>query len=136
MPKLVCTIALLLIVGSSAAADSPASIPESGRDRAGAAFDAFAARWMGEARESEQHDRANPSVAPGAAAPLITYRGFGDDYDLELRPTGNPSAPYVGLLRYTEHVYNCASLEIAECTIVSSIPVTEIFRYQKGRWRY
>lgn len=129
-------VVLLLALALPAAADSPAAIADSSRERAGAAFDAFAARWMTEARQSEARARANPNVQPGAAAPLITYRGYGDGYDLELRPTGNPSAPYVGLLRYTEHVYNCTGVEATECAIVSSVPITEIFRYSGGRWRY
>ncbi len=136
MSKLVWLTVALLCLAAPAAADSPAAIADSSRERAGAAFDAFAARWMDDARESEARARANPNVQPGAGSPLITYRGYGDDYSLELRPTGNPSAPYVGLLRYTEHVYNCTSVAASDCAIVSSVPVTEIFRFQDGRWRY
>ncbi|MBW2267632.1 MAG: hypothetical protein JRH16_03570 [Deltaproteobacteria bacterium] len=136
MQKLACILACLVLAASAAHADSPAAIPDSSHDRAGAAFDAFAAKWMDRARDTEEQSRANPSVKPGASAPLVTYRGYGDDYSLELRPTGNPSAPYVGLLRYTEHLYGCSSIEATTCTIVSSVPITEIFRYQGGRWRY
>ena len=136
MSKLAHAIICLAFAASAAHADSPASIPDSGRERAGAAFDAFAAKWMDRARNSEKEGRANPSVKPGATAPLVSYRGYGDDYALELRPTGNPISPYVGLLRYTEHTYSCSDVEATDCSIVSSIPVTEIFRYQSGRWRY
>ena len=136
MSKLTRVIACLMLAANAAQADSPASTPDSGRDRAGAAFDAFAAKWMDRAHATEQESRANPSVKPGATAPLVTFRGYGDDYALELRPTGNPNSPYVGLLRYTEHVYSCSSVEATDCTIVSSVPITEIFRYQSGRWRY
>ena len=91
---------------------------------------------MAKARSAEAQGRANPTVKPGAATPLITYRGYSDDYHLELRPTGHPSAPYVGLLRYTELVYSCRSADAKDCSIASSVPVTEIFRYQNGRWVY
>ena len=136
MSKLAFAIACLALATSAAHADSPATIPDTGRDRAGTAFDVFAAKWMDRARDSEKNDRANPSVKPGAAAPLVTYRGYGDDYALELRPTGNPTSPFVGLIRYTEHLYSCTSVEATDCSIVSSVPITEIFRYQSGRWRY
>ncbi len=134
--KLACAVACFALAASAVHADSPASIPDSDRERAGAAFDAFATKWMDHARDSERESRANPSVKPGAVAPLVSYRGYGDDYALELRPTGNPTSPYVGLLRYTEHLYRCSSVEATDCTIVSSVPITEIFRYQSGRWRY
>jgi hypothetical protein len=136
MSKLACAVACLVLAAGAAHAGSPAAIPEAGRDRAGAAFDAFSAQWMARAHGAELAGRANPSVAPGTATPLVTYRGYGDDYALELRPTGNPNAPYVGLLRYTEHVYSCSSVDASDCTIVSSVPMTEIFRYLSGRWRY
>jgi hypothetical protein len=125
-----------LLAAAEASADSPAAIPESGRHRAGAAFDSFAASWMKKSRGLEARHRAKPTVKPGAAMPLVTYRGYSDDYHLELRPTGHPSAPYVGLLRYTELVYSCRSVAAKDCSIASSIPVTEIFRYQDGRWTY
>lgn len=136
MTKLTCALTCLLLIASAAHADSPAAISDTGRDRAGSAFDAFAVQWMQRARAAEITGRANPNVTPGAVAPLVSFRGYAEDYDLELRPTGNPTSPYVGLLRYTENLYTCSGVAATDCKIVSSIPVTEIFRYQGGRWRY
>ena len=75
-------------------------------------------------------------MKPGASAPLVTYRGYGDDYSLELRPLATRAPPTWGCSAIPEHLYGCSSIEATTCTIVSSVPITEIFRYQGGRWRY
>ena len=125
----------LLTVGS-AGAGPPAAIPDRAHHRAETAFEQFAADWMLNVRTLEQQARSHPTARPGAVEPVFTYRGYGPDYSLELRPTGHTRAPYVGLLRYTEHIYRCATLDAERCNVASSIPVTEIFRYKNGRWSY
>jgi hypothetical protein len=59
-----------------------------------------------------------------------------DSFETEIRPTGRPSAPYVGVLHYTEHTYTCADALGNDCRVTSSLPVTEIFRFRDGRWGY
>ncbi|NNL66142.1 MAG: hypothetical protein HKP30_07870 [Myxococcales bacterium] len=125
-----------LLAAAPALADAPAAIPDAAQTRAGVSFDAFAAKWMKKARGLEVENRSDPTVKPGTETPLVTYRGYSDDYHVELRPTGHPSAPYVGLLRYTELVYSCRTVAAKDCSVASSVPVTEIFRYQDGRWNY
>lgn len=117
-------------------ADSPAAIRAPGEERVQSTFDRFAETWMEKVKGMEENQRQNPTVRPGAANPLVTYRGYGDDFSTELRPTGHPSAPYVGILRYSEHLYSCATVEATNCTVASTVPVTEIFRYENGRWVY
>ena len=55
---------------------------------------------------------------------------------MESRPTEPRFAPFVGILRYNEQVYNCNGVDATKCSVSSSLPVTEIFRYQGGRWIY
>ena len=129
-------IPIFLSLVASAAAGSPASIPDSGRHRAAASFQEFATGWMEKVRKLEQDHRTRPAVVIGALEPVVTYRSFGDDFSIELQPTGRPRAPYLGLLRYTEHVHSCGGIETSECSIASTVPVTEIFRFQYGRWNY
>lgn len=137
MKRIACIIALLLLAGTALADQPPAAIaPDTGRVRAEVAFEDFAADWMAKVRALEQRHRTNPTIKQGASEPVLTYRGYGEGYTVELRPTGNVRAPYVGLLRYTEHVYSCREMEVDDCTIASSVPVTEIFRFQNGRWNY
>jgi hypothetical protein len=126
-------IVALLAAASPALADSPAAIDKSAPG-AEASFKKFAKDFMARHYQSEAQAKKSPTVARGTNQ--VTYRGYDDDWTVELRPTGHPSAPYVGLLRYTEHTYSCTDMSAKKCRIASSTPVTEIFRYQKGGWGY
>jgi len=129
-------LSAMLLTAATALADSPAALSNPAQVRAEASFQRFVEAWMEKVHALELKHRSNPTVSDGAARPLVTYRGYGDEYSVELRPTGHPRAPYVGLLRYTEHVYSCRTIEAESCRVASSVPVTEIFRYQNGRWTY
>ena len=133
----ICTLALaLLAMAAPALADDIASIPDSADERARDSFSEFARSWMAKMEVNEAKNRENPTVQPGPSANIVTYRGFDEGFTVELRPTGQPSAPFVGILRYNEQVYSCNAVDASKCTVASSLPVTEIFRYQGGRWIY
>ena len=121
--------ACLLLAGAALADAAPAP----GADRAEAGFQDFARQWMTKLRGLEEQ---RPRVSAGPGNLVFTYRGYADEFRTELQPTGQASAPYVGLLHYTERVYTCPSLEASECTIAATLPVTEIFRMQGGSWSY
>jgi len=133
-------LCFLLLSAAPAPADEvdapPMAIPEAGHIRAERAFADFTASWMQKVKASEQEGRQNPTVQAGARQPVFTYKGYGSDYKTELRPTGHERAPFVGLLRYTEHTYSCESIAATNCRVASTMPVTEIFRYQDDRWSY
>lgn len=114
--------------GSSAALGEPAAIAASdpAYAKAEAAFQTFAADWMKKMSAAEAHEKQQ---ARGGS-----YRGYGDDFKIELKPTGSPAAPYVGLLRYQEH--QCAAGGGSGCRVLGTTAVTEIFRFQGGRWIY
>jgi hypothetical protein len=126
----------LLVLPATAMADSPAAISDASRSRAEDQFHQFAKTWMANVQRLQTQDRDKPTVRAGANGTQVSYRGYGDDYSVELRPTGHPSAPYVGLLRYTELMYSCPSASSKDCSVSSRVPVTEIFRYENGRWSY
>ena len=126
----------VLLVAASPALGQPASVPDAAYGRAETAFDGCVADWMTKVRTMEEQASRKPTVEPGATDPVFTYRGYGDRYSIELRPTGQATVPYVGLLRYTEHVYSCQSAKAEVCSVASTLPVTEIFRYRNGRWSY
>jgi len=134
-----CFASALLVLGLSAAASAeepPAALWDS-QDRAQSSFERFADEWMTKVQSSTVDAQQRPTIRPGAnGGPMITYRGYGDDYSVELRPTGHASAPYVGILRYQEQVYSCRDAQATDCSVASTIPVTEIFRFQNGRWVY
>jgi hypothetical protein len=129
-------VCALLITPAIALADSPAAISDASRTRAEDQFQQFAKTWMAKVQKLQTQDRGKPNLHAGAGGAQASYRGYSDDFTTELRPTGHPSAPYVGLLRYTELMYSCPSAGATDCTVASRVPVTEIFRYENGRWSY
>lgn len=135
MVRCIPMIALVALfsAASPAFADSPAAI-DPGRPGAEAAFKEFAKDFMAKHYRLEEKERMQPTLSRGNNQ--VTYRGYDDKYTVELRPTGHPSAPYVGLLRYTERIYSCTDMDAKNCRIASTVPVTEIFRYQNGSWSY
>jgi len=133
----ICTLAVaLLLMAAPALADDVAAIPDSADERARTSFSDFARSWMAKMQKNEAQNRKNPTVQPGPSENVVTYRGIGEDFTVELRPTGHPSAPFVGILRYNEQVYSCDGANASKCSVSSSLPVTEIFRYQGGSWVY
>ena len=130
--RLLLLVAVSTLLAAPAFADPPAALGDAGQARIESQFHEFAKQWMSRVQTLQ----AKPVAMAGASQPIFTYRGYGDDYSIELRPTSHAAAPYVGLLRYTENVYSCSSADAKDCRIASSVPVTEIFRYQDGRWSY
>jgi len=90
-------------------------------------FDAFAQSWMA---KLERH------ATDGRQGGGHGYRAYTKEWQTELRPTGHKVAPWVGLLRYGEENYSCGNGKAASCSLSSTTPVMEIFRFQDGRWVY
>jgi hypothetical protein len=121
-------VSALGCAAAAASASEPASIAPSdpALAKAEASFQSFATEWMRKMAAAEAHEKAK---AAGGS-----YRGYDDAFKIELKPTGSSSAPYVGLLRYQEH--QCAAGSGSTCKVTSTTAVTEIFRFQGGRWVY
>ena len=101
--------------------NDPAAAAPGGDAQVRQAFDRFAQDWMEKVKRN------------AIAAPNGGRREYAD-YSIELRATGQSAAPYVGLLRYTENLVECSAP--GKCATTAAIPVTEIFRFEKGRWIY
>jgi hypothetical protein len=127
---------LALLLATPALAGPPAAIPDAGRERAGRAFESFASEWMAKMENAERQNRSRPKAASNGSGQHFTYRGYGSEFETELKPTGHPAAPYVGLLRYREELYTCSDKATKNCSVSTHTPVTEIFRFQNGRWIY
>jgi hypothetical protein len=136
-PLAACLV-LALALASGAAAESGATFaaPKADRDQAAASFDAFASQWMSRMQRVEEDNRRKPSIERGSGAPRVSYRGYTDDFRVELRPTGYPGAPFVGLIRYGEQLFTCSDVGATRCGVAHTTPITEIFRFQGGRWIY
>jgi len=83
-------------------------------------------------------ERAEDRNRQGVKASQDSYRGVRDDFfRVQLRPTGSAKAPYVGVLQYQEQQIRCENPKARKgCKVVSTTPVTEIFRFQNGHWIY
>ena len=126
-------IVAVALASTPALAGAPADLGDPGDDNARASFQRFARSWMDKVKKLEAANRKKPTVKPSASGTQTTYRGYGEDFSIELRPTGQAIAPYIGLLRYKELVYSCVK---DRCSVASTVPVTEIFRMSDGRWVY
>ncbi len=130
---------IVLCVGwaaASAGAEPAALSPDAPLSRAEESFARFASDWMQGVRELEAEERRKPRIQRSARDPLVTYRGYAPHFTTEVQATGRPTAPFVGLLQYTELLYSCSDAAATECNVASRVPLTEIFRFQDGRWRY
>ena len=126
----------VLLLGAQALAGPPAAIPDPdpAHARALRSFEGFAASWMRKMRKGAAITRRKPARNdPGARRTYVDYDG---SFRVELRPTGRPRAPFVGILRYAEIEYACADHTNDHCTAASRQGVTEIFRFEDGHWVY
>jgi hypothetical protein len=94
-------------------------------------FKQFAASWMKQIGRDGERPR---DAASGLVRTIV--RRVSSDFTTQLRATGKTAAPYVGILSYTEHVYSCSGPAEADCEILESSPVTELFPLQGGEWKY
>ncbi|MCH2172192.1 hypothetical protein MK489_15510 [Myxococcota bacterium] len=108
---------------------SSASLADEEQTRARKAFEAFAVTWMETVQE-----HATPNITGQGTGAGLAYRQYEDDFTTEIRATGSENTPFVGVLRYRESLYQCTGPGSEGCAIVSSAPVTEIFRYENDSW--
>ena len=105
-------------------------------ERAEESFGRFARKWMSKLGEPMKRrsnvQRVSLRAIPGRPS---SFRGYEGDFQLDLRPTGVESSPFVGILRYSELTYRCTG-DQGPCRVVDRTPVTEIFRLKGGRWIY
>jgi hypothetical protein len=135
--RILATLAFLLLSAGPAMSGPPAAIPEhDSHRRAVNSFESFASGWMEKMARAEAQNRAKPQIRPYGSRTLITYRGYGNDFDIEVKNTGYAPAPFIGILRYSEKLYTCVDSAATRCQVASTTPVTEIFRFQGGRWVY
>ena len=129
---------IALGVGTAALAGPPAAIPNTdpAQQRAERSFDDFAKGWMQKMARAEGENRTKPALQAQGDVMVASYRGYDDNYRFELKPTGSKTAPWVGILRYHELTYTCADKSTSSCAPSKTMRVTEIFRFQGGKWIY
>jgi hypothetical protein len=129
---------LILCCAAAAWANPPAAIPNTdpAHQRAERSFHEFATGWMQKMERLETANRAKPKREANGGTAVASYRGYAEDFQIELRPTGSSTAPWVGILRYNEMLFMCADQLAKNCSTGKTTRVTEIFRFQGGKWIY
>ena len=112
----------------------PAKI--AGSSGAQGAFGKFATSWMADMEKREASNRRSPAIQRYAGRTYATYVGYSQEWNTEVHATGDSSAPYVGVLHYKEQTYTCSDETTRSCSVASTTPVTEVFPYRDGRWKY
>ena len=119
-----CLRGLALSAAPLSIAADPAKRDSGDQAAARQRFEGFAKGWLSDLRKlGGQARRAGQN-----------HMGPGDDFHVELRPTGSAGAPFVGILHYTEHNIRCTGANA--CKRAGTSHVSEIFRYQNGKWIY
>jgi hypothetical protein len=130
-------LAPLALSGAAfAQAAAPKAVTPADHAKAEASLGSFASQWMDRMQRVEDDNRKKPAMKEQPGGPKHQYTGYTDDFKIEIRPTGYPGAPFVGLIRYGEQLIECADRGATKCRATKTRKVTEIFRFQNGRWVY
>lgn len=132
------TALLLLALATPSLAGPPAAVaPASAKlEEAKASFDRFARSWMKKMERAEANNRSRARPTRKGRGWQLRYRAYGGALRTRLRPTGHAAAPFVGVLSYDEEEMVCETARAERCRVATIIPVSEIFRFQNGRWVY
>jgi hypothetical protein len=131
--RLLLVLALLFSGFGTSAAASEQQIENS--------FRKFAQEYMtGLRRENCRSEAVSPvqSYENGYFIRSVDYNG---QWAVYLKKTDSKATPYIGMLTYQEkHLVRYAAeakdLGPQSESVVSEVPVTEIFRYSAGSWQY
>lgn len=124
-------------LGSAGLAQAEPASRGSGKDTgAFRAFGKFAKSWMADMAKRERTHRSSPTIEQTGKKAFATYTGYSPEWNVEVHATGDQTSPYVGVLRYEEQLYTCRDETTRACSISRSTPVTEVFPYRDGTWKY
>jgi hypothetical protein len=132
-------------LGSASAADEPTA-PTSLETEfahletplAKASFETFVTSWLSQLAEDAQEERERNHLSVHVSDFNLghSYRDIATEYEIRFKETGRASAPYVGVVRYVEHRYDCIGAPTETCQRVDSSEIYEIFPFKNGNWHY
>jgi hypothetical protein len=122
--------------GALTAPTSSLTLPEA--EAVHAAFEAFVTDWLAQLAEDAKEERERNRYAVGVSDLTLghSYRNIAGEYDIRLKATGREGTPYVGVVRYVEHRYECSASPAEVCEQVDAAEITEIFPFTNGDWKY
>ena len=106
-----------------------------------ATFDAFTIEWMQKLVQTEDFHKTQAQVVESPDGFAVEYVGYIPDRLIKVKKTDSSDTPYVGILTYSEKKLRCAGKTKEEALQgpfeqVETNPVSEIFRFTKGKWVY
>lgn len=118
--------------------DTPQPARSSDGDAAHASFETFANEWLAQLTDDarQERDRNRLTVRVSGTPKGHSYRQIPGEYKIRIKKTNREGTPYVGVLRYVEHRYECSRPPAELCEQVESSEITEIFPYKNGDWHY
>lgn len=126
----------------SAAAKQPAKFSPSNQDEtAKKGFELFVRDWMSKLVSVSDQNVKHVKLMNDQDGYSGRYICYGPDCDFEVKPTTSKEAPFIGILRYKEKHFEKRGVTFAEASeapavVAMEVPVTEIFRFSKGKWVY
>lgn len=104
-------------------------------------FADFVADWMKKLEAINNANRAKLKIQAVDGGYSCCYVHYGPDREFWIKRTDSPATPFVGFLRYSEKTlqkYGKTQEEVLQDVerVIAETPVTEIFRYSKGKWVY
>lgn len=123
------TVCVVVLLGAAAHAEDPTS-----------AFQNFCQDWMQKLEAREQNNVTHIQWQTDAAGVTGDYTGYYTHEHTCVVKSGTAAVPVGKItyreIRYEKHGGNIAEAEHSPPRAVEATDVTEIFRYDKGKWIY
>jgi hypothetical protein len=106
-----------------------------------ASFKLFHQEWMEILYSREEKNRAAIVCKKVDDAFVAEYTGYSRTYSGRTKKTDCQETPYVGILNYQEQTFVSRARTYEEAIngqfrLYQECPVTEIFSFSRGKWRY
>jgi hypothetical protein len=117
------------------------AIADPGKSAAQKSFEQFVNVWMAKLDRIGKINILGIDIMPRDQGFVGRYVCYGPECEFSIKETDSPETPFVGILRYPEKHF-LKKGETRQKTIQSpgmltkKIPVTEIFRFTRGKWVY
>jgi len=106
-----------------------------------ASFQHFNQQWMEHLYSREEKSKANIACRQVDDVFVAEYTGYSRTYSGRTKKTDCRETPYIGILNYQEQTFVSRARTYEEAIrgqfkLYQECPVTEIFSFSGGKWRY
>jgi len=112
-----------------------------GEQEVEASFELFNQQWMDRLYNLERKSKESLVCKKVQDAFVAEYTGYSKTYSGRTKRTDYKETPYIGILSYQEQTFVSRARTYEEAingnfTLLQECPVTEIFSFAGGKWRY